>query len=489
MASLDLTNPTSWGNAVPQLSFDTAFLDMSHPSIPSGCWPMTRLLNYRMFPSYSGSPCDKANQTAQGVVGAATTVAVASFFTTQGMTGIAHEPSGAVMQQFYAAFEKITCDGDPLLTEAVNPWVLNAGLRQAVQGLCIASSALALLLVFVVLRYRALPVFRSASVPFLVMILFGLAMAFLSIQYWVAPATARDCAAFNWLLNLGFSLSFGPLFAKVWRVWRIFGRQALRVVKINNWMLASMVAVLLAFDTIVLSVWQASHASWTAVTIYQVSSDQLSLISYTQCAPRSDGSDTAYLALIGISKLLLLLFGAVMGLATRNVAQTFNESKQIAYALYSTCFTLAVVLAITIGLTLLGDALIAIVALGLWWVFLSVLCCLFIPKLVELRDKLKADYSVNHSVTGNTVDQQHKTQSLDFSFPSLALIPAEQIRRYVVELRTQLKGAEGKMRSLGITLPPGGLGPTHGYINHGNPSEGGHSSGGCLLYTSPSPRD
>jgi len=326
-----------------------------------------------------------------------------------------------------AAFASLRCDGDSLMSQAVHPWKLTPGLQQGVQGLAVASCVLALLLTLVVARYRALPVFRLASVPFLVMILTGLPMAFFSLQYWARAPTARDCSVFDWLLNLGFTLSFGPLFAKVWRVWRIFGRQALRVVKITNWMLARMVAVLVVFDIIVLSVWQASDANWTAVTTYQLNTDQ-SLTSYTSCAPRADRRNAGYLALLGVSKLALLLYGAVIGLATRNVAQTFNESKQIAYALYSTCFTLAVVLTITLLLGLLGNALIATVALGLWWVFFSVLACLFIPKLVELKEKLKTfHHSGTSSLAAANADPALKMQSLDFSFPSLAMIPAEQM--------------------------------------------------------------
>jgi len=100
---------------------------------------------------------------------------------------------------------------------------------------------------------------------------------------------------------------------------------------------------------------------------------------YSHCAPRSDGSDTSSLFILGGSKLL------VMGMATRNVASTFNESKQIAYALYSTCFTLAVILPITLLLGLLGDSLVMVVALGLWWVAFSVLACVFFPKLADRR--------------------------------------------------------------------------------------------------------
>lgn len=112
-------------------------------------------------------------------------------------------------------------------------------------------------------------------------------------------------------------------------MWRIFGRQVLRVVKITNWQLARMVAVLVAFDIIVLSAWQASDSPWTAQTIYRT--ENLQFWSYTHCSPTGGGKDIVFLALLGISKLALLVFGAVMGMATRNVNQRFSESKQIAY--------------------------------------------------------------------------------------------------------------------------------------------------------------
>jgi len=449
--SIDLTDAKAVAAAIPQLYVEHAYLDMSHPSIPDSCWPLTRTLSWVVLPEYFGYPCGSANFSLQVVQGVSADSSnnLDVLYASGGMFRLAYEPSGVLNAKLNAQFNSITCDGETLLINTPRPWILSDGLTKAVTALVSTCEIIAIVLIGVVLYFRNLPLFRSSSVPFLVMILVGLTISFQAITYWASPATDYNCAVFNWLGNLGFTLSFGPLFAKVWRVWRIFGRAVLKVVKITNAQLGRMVAVLVVFDIVVLAVWQSSDAKWGARTILREENSRV--FAYTHCSPTS--GDTVYLALLGISKAVLLLFGAVMGLATRNVNATFNESKAIAYAIYSTCFTLVVILPVVLLLGQLGDGLVAIIAFGLWWIVFSVLGAIFFPKLSALKEKWHEHRVHSASRTG---ESGHKSESLGFSFPSLSLIPSEQIRRYVGELRTQLRAAELKMRSLGLSLPATG---------------------------------
>ena len=53
-----------------------------------------------------------------------------------------------------------------------------------------------------------------------------------------------------WLGSLGFTLTFAPLFMKTWRIYRIFDRKALNVVKISNRKLNGLIGVLVACDVV-----------------------------------------------------------------------------------------------------------------------------------------------------------------------------------------------------------------------------------------------
>merc|ERR1719336_1675969 len=69
------------------------------------------------------------------------------------------------------------------------------------------------------------------------------------------------CSAPNWLLHLGFSLGYGSMFTKIWRVHRIAthtktkGEDKIKT-PVVPWKLWSMVGCLLAVDALFLAIWQ-----------------------------------------------------------------------------------------------------------------------------------------------------------------------------------------------------------------------------------------
>jgi len=46
--------------------------------------------------------------------------------------------------------------------------------------------------------------------------------------------TVDSCYAYPWLLGMGFAIMFGGLFAKTWRLWRLFSTKSLKAQVITN---------------------------------------------------------------------------------------------------------------------------------------------------------------------------------------------------------------------------------------------------------------
>jgi hypothetical protein len=73
---------------------------------------------------------------------------------------------------------------------------------------------------------------KASSPVFLLGTVIGLLMLFIS-----GALLARDeptnatCAGGWWILNIGFYMTFGPLFAKSWRIYKIFMRKEMTVVR------------------------------------------------------------------------------------------------------------------------------------------------------------------------------------------------------------------------------------------------------------------
>ncbi|KAL3277313.1 hypothetical protein HHI36_012664 [Cryptolaemus montrouzieri] len=78
---------------------------------------------------------------------------------------------------------------------------------------------------------------------------------------FVSPITYPTvCQAKTWLLTIGFTLSFGAMFSKVWRVHRLTTKAKsdpkVRMKKVQPWKLYSMVSGLLVIDFVIMIAWQ-----------------------------------------------------------------------------------------------------------------------------------------------------------------------------------------------------------------------------------------
>ncbi|XP_066930131.1 gamma-aminobutyric acid type B receptor subunit 2-like [Clytia hemisphaerica] len=134
----------------------------------------------------------------------------------------------------------------------------------------------------------------------------------------------------------GFTLLFGGLFIKTWRVYRIFTAvETLKTVAIKDPQLYLMVFLMLLIDGIICT-------AWLLVSPYQMTSLEVSrrVISnsteyvevYNSCVAIHD---TKFEVAMFLYKGLVMLFGLFMAWETRNVnIAALNDSKQIGMSIY-----------------------------------------------------------------------------------------------------------------------------------------------------------
>ena len=70
--------------------------------------------------------------------------------------------------------------------------------------------------------------------------------------------TPALCSANVVMLNLGVSMCIGAIFAKTWRLFRIFNNTSLQLMVITDWHLLAIVLVGLVFDACILGWWLGS---------------------------------------------------------------------------------------------------------------------------------------------------------------------------------------------------------------------------------------
>ena len=360
----------------------------------------------------------------------------------------------AIQQAYIDALDAVTCDGQTLLITLPTIWALNGGVSAFAQAMCLLGVVMCFVVAAAVVHSRHHPVVRSASPPFLLMSVAGVTILFVSGFLLVSTASAAMCSGVSWLVMAGLQFTFAPLFAKTWRIYRIFGRKKLSVVQISNKKLMVIVLSILAIDAILMAIWQGMGPLQPIITTINSTSSAGKLIinQYTQCGV-APGNATTLFAVICVEKGVLFLFGALMAFSTRRVSSTFNESQGISLSIYNVCFTIGIISPIIIVISAVGDVLILLLVFALLWIAYFTGGILFVPKLMTI-------YYHHDGVDGsvNSITASSGNSSSGYQFLSLAALSTVPVLQgYLASLQKHVAQVETKLNSLRKTAGGGTL--------------------------------
>ena len=182
---------------------------------------------------------------------------------------------------------------------------------------------------------------RAASIKFCLLSLVGAALMFAEALTVVDyPREDLHCSLQVWTYNIGFAILFGALFAKEWRISKIFNNVQLTRVAISDKDLFAYTGGIVGAMAVIMVVWQIvnpvpvkkEYESVVTETKYQeiTTTTVSSYCGFTE----EDSKYFYYVAMF--FKALLLAWGVMLCVQTRSVTDIFNESKQIALAVYLT---------------------------------------------------------------------------------------------------------------------------------------------------------
>eukprot|EP01130_Rhizamoeba_saxonica_P016977 TRINITY_DN7987_c0_g1_i2.p1 TRINITY_DN7987_c0_g1~~TRINITY_DN7987_c0_g1_i2.p1 ORF type:complete len:604 (+),score=101.74 TRINITY_DN7987_c0_g1_i2:86-1897(+) len=178
------------------------------------------------------------------------------------------------------------------------------------------------------------PVYFSSSVHFLALILVGNLLGAISIFFWILEPSFIVCQMRVWLFGLGFILVFGNLFAKNYRISRIFGADLAsnNAAITNSVLFVKYSLVVIVLEVVILLVW----ALLDPVIRIELGPDKLPELApnelYIGCS-----STTHYGFLVfGIFNSLILLVGAAIAYRVRKVPTEFSELKAISFSVSKT---------------------------------------------------------------------------------------------------------------------------------------------------------
>ncbi|XP_078368681.1 gamma-aminobutyric acid type B receptor subunit 1-like [Oculina patagonica] len=156
------------------------------------------------------------------------------------------------------------------------------------------------------------------------------------------PAAAMPpiCKARAWILNIGFSLAFGGMFIKTWRIYKICTNKRLKVRlgPLTDWWMLAMVGGIVLIDVALLTAWEVEDPlQWTQFNFTEEKNpDEPYVITIPTLNACTAKYLTVWLALIYVYKGILLLYGLFLAYETRNVVYAhLNDSRVIGICVYN----------------------------------------------------------------------------------------------------------------------------------------------------------
>ncbi|KAF4532635.1 hypothetical protein B566_EDAN009816, partial [Ephemera danica] len=196
------------------------------------------------------------------------------------------------------------------------------------------------------------------------------------------------CTARAWLLMAGFSLAFGSMFSKTWRVHSIFTDVKLNKKVIKDYQLFMVVGILLMIDIAIMTTWQVTDPFYRETKklepySHPTSADIVIIPENEYC---QSNKMTLFIGSIYAYKGLLLIFGAFLAWETRHVSiPALNDSKYVGMSVYNVVIMCVMGAAISFVLSDQQDASFIIISVFIIFCTTGTLCLVFVPKLIELK--------------------------------------------------------------------------------------------------------
>eukprot|EP00731_Ephydatia_muelleri_P021194 Em0013g921a len=318
----------------------------------------------------------------------------------------------------------------------IEPWVTAVMYILATLGIALAIICFIFMAVF---RERKLIRLTSPNINYITcggcMVLYT-SIFFLAIQSTDETITTAICNVRIWLWAIGYSVAFGPVLGKMYRVYYVFNNpkpKRKRVVK--DWMIGVLISVLAGIDVIILVIVTAVPELRTTA-VFKQSTEYPQIVSGAfhdttiNCILICD-SQKGYTIWHGVLfgyKGLIQVIAILLAFGTRKVkVKGLNDSKYIAAIIYVTSICLVVVIISFATLRDKVNTLAVIYSLGFWCAATIILLLVFIPKFFATYKDPEGQTVFPSTVV--QVDTEHdKVVALEKRIQILQLQLAHEVR-------------------------------------------------------------
>ncbi|UPR02774.1 metabotropic glutamate receptor [Chloropicon primus] len=265
---------------------------------------------------------------------------------------------------------------------------------QAFLALAILSIAFQLALLVAVIMYRNNPFMRRSQPTMMALSIIGAIMGIASIFVLLGKRSDETCRTVPALLTLGFTLMYASLALKMYRVHVLFNNKYMKVVTMGVRQMMFILSLVMAAELLVLLLFifvDDLRAGFVHETV------KGALIPYFEC--KSSGGSPIGIVLI-FMKILLLLYGLVLGFRVRNAPADYQEVKVVVMGAYNTALAVIVVIPMYFYLDLDRDVRFIIVCCGILYAFNGATALVIFPKLLHI---LRGDQAQDASTIAQTM--------------------------------------------------------------------------------------
>ncbi|XP_048116405.1 gamma-aminobutyric acid type B receptor subunit 2-like [Alosa alosa] len=208
------------------------------------------------------------------------------------------------------------------------------------------------------------------------------------------------CKIRSWILSIGFTMAFGAMFAKTWRVYAIFKNVHLKKKVIKDLRLLVVVGGMLLIDLCILICWHFTDPLRRTVEEYRTEVDGNDVALYTLLERCESAHTATWLAILFVYKGVLMVFCCFLSWETRHVSiPVLNDSQYIGWSVYNVA-VMCMIGAIASVLTReLPNVQFCIISLVIIISTTGTLLLLFIPKFKLSQTTVRKDQWRSSSIS------------------------------------------------------------------------------------------
>ncbi|KAH9514527.1 Gamma-aminobutyric acid type B receptor subunit 1 [Bulinus truncatus] len=252
------------------------------------------------------------------------------------------------------------------------------------------------------------------------------------------------CQVRAWLLSLGFTLSYGSMFSKIWTVHQLTTSRKKERASVKIWELFTVLAILILLDVGVLTAWQVLDPLQRKLETFariQPTNTEDDIELRPQLEHCHSENLNIWLGVLFGYKGILLIFGIFLAYETRSVKlKQVNDSRFVGMSIYNVVVLCVITAPISLIIGNQEDATFAFVSLAIVLCSFLSMGLIFVPKMLEIIQNPQREGQEVQSLTDSLVSREEEERHQKM------LGENEQLKKQIADMEERIRELNQKLQ-------------------------------------------